>query len=203
MMEGMSPLGIARPTKPAADPAEGASSRGDPDAIAAEVEALYRKHHAFVLGLALRYGRGRRAWAEDVVQDVFVDLLRALPSLDAPGSLEGWLYRATIHRCWKRLRRERFLSLPAVRWLIGGAQEEPVHPEPAAAARHDLTRAFDALEALPPKERIAFTMFHLDGKSQDEIGCVLGHKKSYVCKLIQRATEHLRARGWEVPDAAP
>ena len=132
-----------------------------------------------------------------------VDLLRALPSLDALGSLEGWLYRATIHRCWKRLRRERFLSLPAVRWLIGGAQEEPVHPEPAAAARHDLTRAFDALEALPPKERIAFTMFHLDGKSQDEIGCVLGHKKSYVCKLIQRATEHLRARGWEVPDAAP
>src|SRR5262249_52551859 len=81
--------------------------------------------------------------------------------------------------------------------------EEPVHPELAAAARHDLQRAFAALDALPPKERVAFSMFHLDGKSQDEIGEVLGHGKSYVCKLIQRATERLRGLGWEVPDAAP
>jgi len=202
MIGCMPPFGIVRDTK--APPESAASaSRLDPEANALRVEALYRKHHAFVFGLAMRYGRGRRSWAEDVVQDVFVDLLRSLPSLDKLDELEGWLYRATIHRAWKRLRRERFLSLPAVRWLLGARHEDPVDPEPAAAARHDLTRAFDALSALPTKERLAFTMFHLDGRSQDEIGEVLGHKKSYVCKLIQRATEHLRALGWEVPDAAP
>lgn len=169
----------------------------------ATVEALYRKHHAFVFGLALRYGRGRKAWAEDVLQDVFVDLLRALPALHDTDALEGWLYRATTHRCFKRLRRERFLGLPAVRWLLGAPGEEAAHPEVAALARHDLSRAFEAVNDLPPKERVAFFMFHLDGKSQDEIGEVLGHKKSYVCKLIQRATDHLRALGWEVPDGAP
>lgn len=169
----------------------------------AAVEALYRKHHAFVFGLALRYGRGRKAWAEDVLQDVFVDLLRALPSLHDTDALEGWLYRATTHRCFKRLRRERFLALPPVRWLLGAPHEEPVHPEAAAVARHDLRRAFEVVSALPPKERIAFCMFHVDGKSQDEIGEVLGHKKSYVCKLIQRTTDRLRELGWEVPDAPP
>ncbi len=209
----MPPSGIAphapSSAEPAAGPLAGEPALG-PAAIARPrrgepgvVEALYRRHHRFVLGLALRYGRGRKAWAEDVAQDVFVDLLRALPGLDDLDALEGWLYRATIHRCLKRLRRERFLALPAVRWLLGAPHEEPVHPEVAAVARHDLQRAFEALSALPPKERVAFTMFHLDGKSQDEIGSVLGHGKSYVCKLIQRATEHLRALGWEVPDAAP
>lgn len=210
----MPPFGIAERAPPAAEPASGptfvAPARASAGAAemrsgdaTAQVEALYRRHHPFVFGLALRYGRGRRAWAEDVAQDVFVDLLRALPSLRDLDSLEGWLYRATLHRCLKRLRRERFLSLPAVRWLLGAPHEEPVHPELAAVARHDLQRAFAALDALPPKERIAFSMFHLDGKSQDEIGEVLGHGKSYVCKLIQRATERLRGLGWEVPDAAP
>lgn len=168
---------------------------------AAVVERLYRQHHALVYRLALRYGRGRKAWADDVTQDVFVDLMRALPALRDVESMEGWLYRAATHRCLKRLRRERFLELPAVRWLLGAPHEEPVHPEVAAIARHDLKRAFDALHTLPLKERVAFSMFHLDGKSQDEIGEVLGHGKSYVCKLIQRATERLRALGWEVPGA--
>lgn len=206
----MASFGIApaagSPAEPAVGPPPGAPARaasrsGEPGA--AQVEALYRRHHGFVLALALRYGRGRKAWAEDVVQDVFIDLMRALPGLTDLDALEGWLYRAAIHRCLKRLRRERFLALPAVRWLLGAPHEEPVHPEVAAVARHDLQRAFEALDELPPKERVAFTMFHLDGRSQDEIGEVMGHGKSYVCKLIQRATARLRALGWEVPDAGP
>src|SRR5262245_32770727 len=145
----MSPFGIAERAPPATEPATGPAPARSPRSAAsappanaadaaAQVEALYRKHHAFVFGLALRYGRGRRAWAEDVLQDVFVDLLRALPSLRDLDALEGWLYRATLHRCIKRLRRERFLALPAVRWLLGARDEEPVHPEVAALARHDL-----------------------------------------------------------------
>lgn len=204
----MSPLALAQHARSAAEPSARPAGGDDarartPAEAAATVEQLYRKHHGFVLRLALRYGRGRKAWADDVLQDVFVDLLTALPTLRELDAIEGWLYRVTTHRCLKRVRRERFLSLLPVRWLLGGREEEPVHPEVAAAARHDLQRAFEALHTLPPKERVAFSMYHLDGKSQDEIGEVLGHKKSYVCKLIQRATERLRELGWEVPDAAP
>jgi RNA polymerase sigma-70 factor (ECF subfamily) len=215
----MSPLAAAEqppPAEPVAPRAAAVASRAPeglqappvfevraPAEAAATVERLYRKHQGFVFRLALRYGRGRKAWADDVTQDVFVDLLTALPGLRDVDAIEGWLYRVTTHRCLKRVRRERFLSLAPVRWLLGMSDEEPVHAEVAAVARHDLQRAFAALHTLPPKERVAFSMFHLDGKSQDEIGEVLGHKKSYVCKLIQRATEQLRKLGWEVPDAAP
>jgi RNA polymerase sigma-70 factor, ECF subfamily len=177
----------------------GAAASAPPLVLSAfEVEALYRRHHRFVFRIALRYGKGNTAWAEDITQDVFVDLFKVVHTLTDLDDMEGWLYRATTNRCFNRLRRERFLALAPVRWLLGERQPEPRPPDALAAARADLRRAFDALDALPLKERMAFSMYYLDEKEQEEIGRVLGHSKSYVCKLIQRAVARLRDAGWEV-----
>lgn len=163
-----------------------------------EVEALYRKHHGLVFRLALRYGKGNTAWAEDITQEVFIDLMKALPDLYDHGDLAGWLYRATTNRCFYRLRRERFRSLAPIRWLLGERQPEPPRPDTLVMAREDLRRAIEALSALPPKEQVAFSMYYLDGKEQEEIGQIMGHSKGYVCKLIQRAVEKLEKDGWGV-----
>jgi len=197
------PLRCARlDDEPAPAPAPAAetplSVTASPEARARVVEAAYRQHHRLVYRLALRYGRGDAAWAEDVAHDVFIDLHKALPTLAEVSGLEGWLYRAATNRCLNRLRRERFLALPPVRWLLGDRQAEPRQPEALAMAREDLRRAFEALEALPVKERVAFSMYYLDEREQEEIGRVLGHSKGYVCKLIQRAVGRLREAGWEV-----
>lgn len=183
-------------------PASGVRISG---AAALDAEALYRRHHHLVYRLALRYGRGNVAWAEDVTQDVFLDLMKALATLTDRDNLEGWLYRATSNRCLNRLRRDRFLDLAPIRWLLGQdeADQRPMLEE-VAIARDDLRRAFEALGKLPPKEQIAFSMFYLDGKEQEEIGKILGHSKGYVCKLIQKAVAQLRDAGWEVGhDAKP
>jgi RNA polymerase sigma-70 factor (ECF subfamily) len=184
-----------------ADRALDLAATAPPEARARAVEALYRRHHRLVYRVALRYGKGDAAWAEDVTHDVFLDLYKALPSLHDLDDLEGWLYRATTHRAMNRLRRDRFLALPPVRFLLGERQVEPRVPEALAIARDDLRRAFDALDALPVKERVAFSMYYLDERDQEEIGRVLGHTKGYVCKLIQRAAARLRAAGWEVHHA--
>jgi len=165
----------------------------------AELAALYRAHHALVYRIALRYGKGNATWAEDIMQDVFLDLMKALPSLDDHEHLEGWLYRATTHRCFCRLRREKFRMFAPIRWFFGTQQVEPTTPDVVAIARQDLQRASQALAELPAKEQIAFSMYYLDGQEQEEIGKVLGHSKGYVCKLIQRAVDKLRQQGWEVP----
>lgn len=167
------------------------------DDVSAEIASIYRRHHGLVLRLALRYGRGRRAWAEDVAHDVFVGLFGSLASLDRRDDLEGFLYRATTHRCLSKLRRERLVSILTARWLF--ADDEAEDGEPGLVAREDLRRAFAMLDALPPKERVAFSMYYLDGKEQEEIGRVLGHSKGQVSKLVSRAVERLRARGIEVP----
>ena len=166
--------------------------------IAVRIEALYKRHHVLVYRLALRYGRGNAAWAEDVTQEVFLALFDVLDRLDDRDGLEPWFYRVTTNRCLNRLRRERVRQAAPVRWLLGAKAKEPVDPERVTAAREGLDRAWSALDALSPKERVAFCMYYLDGKLLTEIGAVIGHSKGYVCKLIKRAETHVRAAGWEV-----
>jgi RNA polymerase sigma-70 factor, ECF subfamily len=165
---------------------------------AGEVAALYRQHRQLVYRLALRYGKGNVAWAEDIMQEVFLDLMKTLPTLDNREDLGGWLYRATTNRCLWRMRKERFLNLAPVRWILGEKAAEPRPPDELAIARDDLRRALEVLSKLPSKEQVAFCMYYLDGVEQEEIGRLLGHSKSYVCKLIQRAVETLEKSGWEV-----
>jgi RNA polymerase sigma-70 factor (ECF subfamily) len=175
-----------------APPGEGTTSR-----TRAAVAEAYRVHYALVHRLALRYGRGRAAFADDVTQEVFVQLLRHAEALDDLGALEGWLYRVTTRRCLTKLRNERIVHALTFRWLVPDS-EPTVDAQALVGARDELRRAFQALSALPDKERVAFSMFHLDGRSMDEIGGMLGCSKGYVSKLVQRATQALRAQGWEV-----
>lgn len=164
------------------------------------VRTLYRRHRDEVYRLALRYGRGDPAWAEDVVQDVFVTLCRKIDRLDDDTDLGGWFYRVTHNRCLSRLRRRAVADSPAVRWLLGGRRIS--HDDRRAEHRTGLHEVFALVDALEPKQRLAFCMYHLDGMEQAEIGEVLGISKSYVCKLIKRATASI-ARAWEEHDAEP
>jgi RNA polymerase sigma-70 factor (ECF subfamily) len=156
------------------------------------VAELYRRHVAQSFRLALRYGGGDRDWAQDVVHDVFIEVQRhaaRLSEMDNPG---GWIYRATTSRCLNRLQRDRFLSSPMVRWAVGRHEPATSTPEVLGAARQQLGRLFAAVNELPPKQRVCFWMYHVDGKTQDEIGEVLGCRKSYVSKLLSRAEAALR-----------
>lgn len=162
------------------------------------VDALYRRYHEMVYRLALRYGHGDAASAEDVTQEVFLRLFDVVDRLDEREGLEPWFYRVTVNRCINRLRRERVRNAAPVRWLLRGGVKQPIDPERQAAAREGLSQAWTVLDALPPKERVAFCMYYVDGKRQAEIGEILGHGKSYVCKLIKRAEERVRALGWVV-----
>ncbi|MDI3290809.1 sigma-70 family RNA polymerase sigma factor [Polyangium sp. 15x6] len=195
----LAPLARKRLAPERPPPAEASPSRAAElprTATPSAVEALYREHHGLVYRLALRYGKGNVAWAEDITQEVFIDLMKALSALHDHDDLAGWLYRATTNRCMSRLRRERFRSLAPIRWLLGEHQPEPQQPDTLVMARDDLRRAIEAISALPVKEQVAFSMYWLDGKEQEEIGQILGHSKGYVCKLIQRAVERLKKDGW-------
>ncbi len=165
------------------------------------IDALYRRYHDLVYRLALRYGRGDSAWAEDVTQEVFLRVFDVIDRLEEGDGLEGWFYRVTSNRCLNRLRRERVRNAAPVRWLLGEKARPPIDPERLTAAREGLGQAWAVLDELPPKERLAFCMVHVDGKTLVEIGEILGHTKGYICKLVKRAEARIRSAGWEVDDA--
>lgn len=162
------------------------------------VRSLYRTHRDDVYRLALRYGQGDPAWAEDIVQDVFVTLCRKIDTLDDETDLGGWFYRVTHNRCLSGLRRRAVAQSPAVRWLLG--RRSVSHDDRRVEHRTGLHEVFAFVDTLQPKQRLAFCMYHLDGMEQAEIGEVLGISKSYVCKLIKRATAVLENE-WGDDDA--
>lgn len=159
--------------------------------LAETLDRLYRSHHREVFHLALRYGLGDEAWAQDVVHDVFAKLLDRLPSLENHEQLDGWLYRVTTHLCLRKLRRDRFLRHDVVRRLLSSRDHESPSVEGQVFARCELERTRRVLADLPPRERAVVCMCHLDGKSQREICEILGLSKGYVSKLLARGTARL------------
>lgn len=154
-----------------------------------DLDALYRTHYAHVLRLCLRMSAGRRAWAEDVAQDVFLQLHQQPGILDDVRNVEAWLTTVTTRRCIARLRRERWLDAAPIRWLLRSGQRAPTSPETAGIVDESLRRAAQAVQAQPAKVRAAFFLYYVDQMTVSEIGAVLGHSKGYVSKLLARAKD--------------
>lgn len=155
--------------------------------------ALYRAHGAMVFRLALRYG-GDRSWAEDVTQEVFLQAFTHVDELAEVHNPAGWLYRVTTRRCLNRLRGQQLRASAPVRWALRDRLPEPNTPEQLGIHRQQLAQLFARLETLPPKQRVCFWMYHVDGKTVVEIGEILGHSKGYVSKLLDRAKQAVEQR---------
>ena len=163
----------------------------------ARITSIYREHYARVRRIALRYGGGNTAWAEDVTQDVFFTLVDKLDDASAPGP---WLSRVTVNRCLNKLQRERTWRDLMPAWLHTAPRDTRLDPELLAGARESVRRAWAMAQALPPKERAAFFMHRVDEMTQEEVARELGFSKGYVNKLIKRAEARLVARGWRRGD---
>ena len=72
----------------------------------ASFEALYKEHRRKVYGLCLRMTRNT-AEAEDLTQEVFVQLLRKVESFRGESLFSTWLYRLTVNQVLMHLRKAR------------------------------------------------------------------------------------------------
>lgn len=103
--------------------------RGRQELPNAFVQAL-RQHESRVYSIALRI-TGRRADAEELTQDAFLQLHGALERMADPEHLKRWLLRAIVHLCLNRLRNERRRpKLVSIDTLP--PDSEPLAPESAA-----------------------------------------------------------------------
>ena len=137
-------------------------------------DALFDRHKDYVYRVAFFITRNSGD-AEEVVQDVFIDVLRALPRYDTagPARFETWLYRVTVNRCRSRFRRKR---LPSADWDDVGEQIErianghPNHqPEHSTIGREQKAALWRAVDALPEAHREVVVLRYQAGLSYEEI----------------------------------
>src|SRR5512142_2770476 len=85
-----------------------AAARGGDEAA---FTALVRAHESMVYSLALHFFHDARI-AEEVAQDVFLQLYRGLDSIESDAHLVAWLRRVTSNRCIDSARRNRLHCVP-------------------------------------------------------------------------------------------
>ncbi|HEX2780287.1 MAG TPA: RNA polymerase sigma-70 factor [Gemmatimonadaceae bacterium] len=158
-------------------------------------DTLFRAHYAALV----RHVEGmlrRRDVAEEVVQDVMLELWRRRETLVVDDSLRAYLYRATRNRALNHLRHEAIVR----------RSEPELTPDPESRPRGDAELVLEELDAaikravaeLPDRCREVFELSRMRGLKYSEIASTLGISVKTVEAQMGKALRLLRASlaGW-------
>lgn len=165
---------------------------------AAAFDSLVAKYASQVYNLAYRM-IGDPDDAEDISQEVFLRVHRAIKGFRGSSSFTTWVYRVATNVCLDELKRRK--RRPTVtEW--SEQEEASVEPSPAAAAnpeaatlrreRQELVQR--AIRSLPEAQRVVVVLYDLQGLSYDEIAEALGASLGTVKSRLNRARVALKSK---------
>jgi len=138
--------------------------------------------------------------AEDMTQDVFMKVWKALPGYTGVASVSTWLYTITRNTCLTELKRRQnrpTVSLNAPEFEdVADAIPALQTTDPEGGAEMD---AHALLVRLPEKYRRVVTLFYLEQKSYEEVGAMLGLPLGTVKTFLFRARKELLKLASHVP----
>ena len=171
--------------------------RGDEGAF----DAIFRAHYPGLVTFLDRLLRGRGE-AEEVAQEVMLELWRRRDGLDIRESLRAYLYRAARNRALNVLRHERVVEAAAPYARMPESEQARAEPD---LLEQELDAAVAAAVAqLPERCREIFQLSRVDGLRYVEIADTLGISVKTVEAQMGRALRLLRERlaSW-LPNVAP
>ena len=153
-----------------------------------DFEQLVDEHQSMVYSLAVRM-TGDRGLAEEIAQDVFLDLDRNLGKIESPLHARFWLRRVAMSRATDALRRNRVRGMDL--WVEmdenhGVAGEERSSPLGARLERLLIT--------LPGPQRAALLLRYQEELTPEEIAAALDAPLATVKSNLQRGLKLLRAK---------
>lgn len=163
------------------------SQRGDRAAFA----ELVRLTHEQVYNLAYQFLSNAQE-AEDLTQEVYLRVWRALSDFRGEARFRTWLYRITANTCINRRRRLRgqleTTQDGAVMERLPSTQE---NPDAAVITNDRKKRLWDAVRCLPDKYRLVLSLFYQEQLSYDEVADTLALPLGTVKAQLNRARQAL------------
>lgn len=139
--------------------------------------------------------------AEDITQEVFVQVHQSVGSFKGESKFSTWLYRITITKSLDHERRKkRKKRFGFVRSLFGEGSETVVnppdfnHPGVMLDRKEEAATLFKVIDKLPENQKIAFTLHKLEGLSYQEVSEVMKTSVSSVESLMHRAKNNLKKK---------
>lgn len=159
------------------------AAQGDSEAFA----EIVREYQGMVFSIAWHFLHDREL-AEDVGQDVFLELYQSLASVQSAAHLTYWLRRVTANRCIDRGRRQKH------------RQELALEDAPEPIARNSTgdpllwQRLRAVLAALPEKQRMIVVLRYQEEMGPGEIAEVLGIPVNTVKSTLHRSLAELQSK---------
>ncbi len=176
------------------------AQRLEPDAYDTLVDAYGQRLFGFLYRLT-----GSREDAEDLLQEVFLRVIRTLPGYRHEGKFEGWLFRIAANLGRDRIRRAR--RTPTIISMSGGREEQndseaptdwdcsdqgEASPEKPVMRREQVDHMRAALEQLPVAEREVIMLRHYSAMSFAEIAALMGTPLGTALARAHRGLAKLR-----------
>jgi RNA polymerase sigma factor (sigma-70 family) len=139
--------------------------------------------------------------AEDITQEVFVQVYQSVSSFKGDSKFSTWLYRIAVTKSLDHERRKkRKKRFGFVKSLFGDDSEVTVnppdfhHPGVVLDKKENASLLFRTIKELPENQRIAFTLHKVEGLSYQEVSDVMKTTVSSVESLMHRAKNNLRKK---------
>ncbi len=145
-----------------------------------------------VFSIALRISRDRGI-AEEIAQDVFLELYRSGEKMQSADHTRFWLRRVAVHRATDALRRRsRQPESGAEEWL---EEQHGAEGEWAPALNHGVVQRLESMVGtLPDAMRVAVVLRYGEDMTPEEIGRMLGQPLPTVKSNLQRGLKLLRQK---------
>ena len=167
------------------------------DGVLEAFEKIYRRHHKKVYLLCLRMVRNVTE-AEDLTQEVFIQLFRKLHTFRGESSFSTWLYRLTVNQVLMHFRRPVVKSEKTTEDGATPIRIVKGTENPGRMALIDRIALDEAIAQLAPGYRIVFVLHDVEGYEHEQIaqmlGCAIGTTKSQLHKARLRLRKLLTNR---------
>jgi RNA polymerase sigma factor (sigma-70 family) len=159
-------------------------------------EQMYKMFSSRMFGLCLQYADNQDD-AADILQEGFIKVFRKLEQYGGKGSFEGWIRRIMINTALERYRSQvRLYPITDQTMKKDDLVQDEVFEKLSAA---DLIRM---VQELPPRYRMVFNLFAIEGYSHKEIGEMMGITVGTSKSNLSRARDILQQKVRKYFDAS-
>jgi RNA polymerase sigma factor (sigma-70 family) len=146
-------------------------------------ELLYRRHSSKLYAVCLQYS-GNDEEARDILQEGFIKIFENLKNYKHEGSFEGWMRRIVVNTALEKFRSRHNLFRVDDIDNISEPEAEPDTEDYSGLEAVDLLYI---IRELPPKYRMVFNLYAIEGYSHKEIGGMLNISEGTSKSNLSRA----------------
>jgi RNA polymerase sigma factor (sigma-70 family) len=153
-------------------------------------ELLYRRYAARLYAVCLQYS-GNDEEARDILQEGFIKIFENLVHYKYEGSFDGWVRRIMVNTALEKYRSKHNLYRVDDIDRIPELDAEPDNEDYAGLEARDL---MEIIRELPPRYRIVFNLFAIEGYSHKEISDMMSISEGTSKSNLSRARVILQRR---------